>query len=110
MTFDGREEMRCPTCGARQGWSDACRRCKCDLRLLRAAAAAYEYHRGLCLGHLRAGRAARASRSARACLRLRPDAESSRLLALAHLLRGRFSLALEEARRASAAQGNSDPA
>jgi hypothetical protein len=107
MDPDRRDQMSCPTCGARQGWADACRRCKCDLRLLRAAAAAYDHARSLCLEHLRAGHAARASRAARACHRLRPDAESGRLLALAHLIRGRFSLALDQARRASLAEDDS---
>ena len=27
--------MRCPTCRAEQEWSDNCRRCRCDLQLLR---------------------------------------------------------------------------
>jgi hypothetical protein len=102
MDFDRRAEMSCPTCGARQAWSDACRRCKCDLRLLRAASMSYAANHHLCLVSLRAGQAARASRAARACLRLRPDAESRRLLALAHLLRGRFSLALKEVQHAAA--------
>ena len=31
-------EVRCPTCGAVQEWSDACRRCRCELTLLRRAA------------------------------------------------------------------------
>ena len=32
----GRMNVRCPTCGQWQEWSDSCRRCKCDLLLLPA--------------------------------------------------------------------------
>ena len=47
--------VRCPTCRALQEWSDACRRCRSDLRLLRASAAAYERSRRACLEAVRSG-------------------------------------------------------
>ena len=55
MAAEPREQMRCPTCGAEQVWADACRRCRCDLRMLRAAEQAYQLHRRRCLDGLRNG-------------------------------------------------------
>ena len=78
--------VRCPTCGARQEWSDVCRRCKADLRLLRRAAAAYLRSRNRCLIAWRQGRVDAARRHARDCFRLSPRDESRRLLALCALL------------------------
>jgi len=90
--------LRCPTCGARQGVSDACRRCKSDLRLLRTALDAYDWHRGSCLLDLDAGRLDAALRHARKCYELSPGPESNRLLAVCQLLRGDWSEAVEFAR------------
>lgn len=42
---DAQGGVRCPTCHAEQEWSDVCRRCKCDLRLLRSMAEACRRHR-----------------------------------------------------------------
>jgi hypothetical protein len=80
--------VRCPTCRASQEWSDACRRCKSDLRLLRAFAAAYERSRRSCLDAIRDGDPRAASHHAQICHAFRPDADSRRLLALAAFLRG----------------------
>ena len=94
------DTVRCPTCRAVQEWSDACRRCKSDLRLLRAFADAYERNRRDCLEQLRSGRPLAALRAARRCHELRPDAESRRLLALASLSCGDFGTAAALAYRA----------
>jgi len=90
-------DMRCPTCGADQGWADRCRRCKCDLRLLRAAEGAFQRHRLCCLHHLRAGNPKMALQAAWFCHRLRPGAQSHRLMALCQLLRENWPEALDEA-------------
>ncbi len=80
--------VRCPTCGASQVWSDACRRCKSDLRLLHACARAYQRSYRACLEAIRAGDPRAAARHALLCHTLHPDAASRRLLALAAFLRG----------------------
>ena len=85
--------VRCPTCRAEQEWSDACRRCKSDLRLLREFANAYLMSRRDCLGHLLSGHPRAALQSARRCHALRADAESLRLLALAALHCGDWPMA-----------------
>ncbi len=91
--------MRCPTCGARQGaWVDVCRRCKSDLRLLRAALAAYERSWRSALAALDDEQYDEAAAHARRCLELRPDAEARRLLAVCQLLRGDWTEAAELAR------------
>jgi tetratricopeptide (TPR) repeat protein len=89
------EELRCPTCGARQVWSDTCRRCKSDLRLLRSALEAYEAHRRRGLLALDAGRLDEALHHAQRCHELRPGPDSHRLLAVCQLLRGEYAQALE---------------
>jgi hypothetical protein len=89
------EELRCPTCGARQGWVDTCRRCKSDLRLLRSALQVYETHRRRSLLALNAGRLDEALQHARRCHELRPDRDTHRLLAVCQLLRGEWAKALE---------------
>jgi predicted ArsR family transcriptional regulator len=81
-----------------QEWSDACRRCKCDLRLLRETAASFRLSRRRCLEALRDGRPQRAYRFARHGRRLYPDAESRRLLALCALLCGDWAEAAMLAR------------
>jgi hypothetical protein len=80
--------VRCPTCRASQPWSDACRRCRSDLRLLREFAGAYEHARRECLDRLRLGRLREAEEAARRCCELSPDARSRRLLALVALRSG----------------------
>jgi len=65
--------------------------------LLRAAEGAYERHRLGCLQHLRAGNPEQALEEARSCHRLRPGAESHRLIALCQLLRENWPEALDEA-------------
>jgi hypothetical protein len=90
--------LRCPTCGAEQEWSDSCRRCRCDLRLLRAAFDAWSMHRRECLVALENGWVDSAARHARRSHELRPGAGSYRLLALCSLMSERWLDALEEAR------------
>jgi hypothetical protein len=88
-----RDTVRCPTCRTVQVWSDTCRRCKSDLRLLRAVAAAYQRNRRHCLERLRSGSAQAALPAARRCHSLNPDPESRRLLALASLQAGDWATA-----------------
>jgi hypothetical protein len=99
MPIETRADLQCPTCGASQEWSDSCRRCKCDLRLLRSAERAYERHRLRCLKRLSGGDSAMALAEARLCDRLRPGAESNRLMALCQLLRENWPEALDLAGR-----------
>jgi hypothetical protein len=87
--------VRCPTCRAEQEWSDTCRRCKSDLRLLRALALAYRQNRRACLEHLRQGDGREALRAARRCYQIRADTESRRLLALAALHGGDWATAAD---------------
>ena len=94
MRSPSRDEVICPTCGARQRWSDTCRRCKCDLRLFRAVAAAYNRHRWLCLKLLTSGLSRPALQHALHCQRLSPGGESSRLVAICHLLLDQWAEAL----------------
>ena len=95
------DEMRCPTCGARQGaWVDACRRCKSDLRLLRAALGAYERSWRAALAALDGERYDEAAAHARRCHELRPESEARRLLAVCQLLRGDWFEAAELAESA----------
>jgi len=81
-----------------QEWSDNCRRCKCDLRLLRRAVEAYRDSRRQCLLELHAGRIDSAAAHAGYCLWLRPDAESRRLMAMCALREGDWSAAVAYAR------------
>ena len=91
--------VRCPTCRAVQEWSDTCRRCKSDLRLLREFAASYERSRRACLDELRAGHPCAARRAAQHCHALRAGAESRRLLAVAALHCGDWPTAAALAHR-----------
>jgi hypothetical protein len=93
MSVPDRETVRCPTCRAVQEWSDACRRCKSDLRLLREVSAAYFRSRARCLLALLAGHPLAALRAARRCHTLRADADSRRLLAVSALLAGDWATA-----------------
>ena len=92
-----RQELRCPTCGAQQAWTDRCRRCKSDLRLLRAALEAYEHNRGLCLYYLDADDPQTAFEHAQGCHQLRPGPETHQLLALCYFLAEDWENALEQA-------------
>jgi hypothetical protein len=91
--------VRCPTCRTVQAWSDTCRRCKSDLRLLREFASAYERSRRACLDHLRAGRPRAARRAASRFHALAASDESLRLLAVTTLVCGDHPTALALARR-----------
>jgi hypothetical protein len=86
-------DFTCPVCRAVQQRADACRRCRCDLRLvLRAEGAARDARRRLLL-HLAAKRWPEALREARTFHALQPAADSRRLLAVCCLLAGDFSAA-----------------
>ena len=80
------DSLRCPACRASQEWSDVCRRCKCDLTLLRESADAYWRGRRDVLRHLSEGRPLSALRLARFCEALAPSDETRRLLAVSALL------------------------
>ena len=99
MAEADRTTLCCPTCRARQEWSDTCRRCKCDLTLLRATHAAYEKSRRACLAALQSNQPRSATAHARACDRLDPGDESRRLLAVCALVAGDWSTALSLAGR-----------
>jgi hypothetical protein len=102
------DELRCPTCGARQAPSDTCRRCKSDLRLLVAALETYEEHRRAALADLDAGRVDAALRHARRCHELRPGPDSHRLLAVCRLLRGDWPEAMAEGLAAAGLGGRAE--
>src|SRR5512143_2836839 len=85
--------VRCPTCRAVQEWSDTCRRCQSDLRLLRAAATSYLRDRRLALLRLRAGDPCGALGPTRRAHQLRPGPASARLLASCALLCGDWASA-----------------
>jgi hypothetical protein len=87
------ETMRCPTCRATQVWSETCRRCKCDLRLLREVADGYAAVRLHCLSNLRQNKPGAALEQARQCYALRADNETRRLLAVCELLNGDWASA-----------------
>jgi hypothetical protein len=91
-------EMTCPTCNARQEWSDQCRRCKCDLSLLRSVWRMSRQSRRNCLLHLRAGRVSEAIEHARQYAALQPGEDSTRLLAVSHLLAADWPRALAAAK------------
>jgi predicted amidophosphoribosyltransferase len=85
----------CPVCRAEQPWSDSCRRCRCDLSLLRKADQARRLARQQSEEHLRAGRWAEAHRMALALYDLDRGRDAPRLLALCCLLAGDFARAAE---------------
>ena len=89
----------CPACRARQEWSDTCRRCKCDLTLLRRTVAACWQARRRSLAALRAGRLTEALEAARQQHDSCPGADSARLLAVCHLLLCNWPAALTLLRR-----------
>ncbi|MGC8643658.1 MAG: hypothetical protein ACP5XB_27685 [Isosphaeraceae bacterium] len=89
------DQVRCPTCRAVQVWSDQCRRCRSDLRLLRAACSTYQHHRGCCFLELDAGHLQVALGHALRCYDLQPGPDSLRLLSLCALAREEWKTALE---------------
>lgn len=91
----GPDLVRCPTCRADQPWSETCRRCKSDLRLLREVAESYLRARRACLLHLRSNRPQAARDAALRAHALAPTEESRRLMALAALLREDWPAAAE---------------
>ncbi len=93
------DTVRCPTCRAAQPWSDACRRCKSDLRLLREAAEEYAALRAGCLSKLRHNQLAAALERARQCVALHDDVSSRRLLAVCELVNGNWTAARARARQ-----------
>ncbi|MDB5388864.1 MAG: hypothetical protein JWM11_4510 [Planctomycetaceae bacterium] len=101
LATDISESLRCPTCNAAQTWSDECRRCKSDLRLLRRVVEARRQHRELALRALRDGHYSTALAEAQQVHDLYPDPGSKRLLATCNLLAGNWQQALVLARDAS---------
>jgi len=91
------ENVRCPTCNARQPWSDTCRRCKCDLSLLNGVAETWRRTRRWCLAELRAEQIPRALEHARRAYALCPNQRSARLLAVCLFYCGDFDKALQVA-------------
>jgi hypothetical protein len=85
--------MHCPTCRARQQWSETCRRCGSDLTLLRRFAIRIEWYREQCLLALHTNDVATAWSYARALYDLRPDADATRLLGTCLILNGEFEQA-----------------
>ncbi len=85
-----KDEMNCPTCRARQVWSDECRRCKCDLSLLRKFRYSSERERKSCLRQLRVGRPDRALTHARRYAIMAGDAEATPLLGACLLMCGNW--------------------
>jgi predicted amidophosphoribosyltransferase len=98
----GDGQVCCPTCGAVQPWSDACRRCRCELGFLHAAVEAARASRQRALRALRSGRAAEALRHARRLYALSPDPPAARLLAVCHFLLGNWRAAVSMAEIAQA--------
>jgi hypothetical protein len=92
-------EMRCPTCNAQQAWADECRRCKCDLSLVRKWRDAGESERRRCLHQLQGGRTVKALRHAQNYARIVGAYEASRLLAVCNLLCHNWAEALAAIRR-----------
>jgi ribosomal protein L40E len=80
------EEMVCPTCNARQTWSDECRRCKADLTLLRQVWQTAQWQRRQCLHALSADEPHRALQHARRYAELVGQDQAARLLGVCHLL------------------------
>lgn len=87
--------MRCPTCRAEQEWSDTCRRCKTDLRLLQTIDEACRRTRAAALLHLDAGRLGAALEAAQQLWLLRRDDGTARLLAVCYLLCGQPERAVQ---------------
>ena len=101
MSVISSDQVRCPTCRAVQEWSDWCRRCRCDLRLLRSARRPTRTTGGNACLELEAGQPDLAMGHAIRCHELRPDADSRRLLALCALYQEDWETALQLAQAAS---------
>ncbi|MFV2066597.1 MAG: hypothetical protein ACC645_06415 [Pirellulales bacterium] len=84
----------CPVCRAEQTWSDTCRRCQCDLTLLRATADTWEHQRRCCLANLRRGWTPKALAAAERCWAIAPNETARRLLIVCRLLAGDWPGAL----------------
>lgn len=84
----------CPTCRARQEWTDQCRRCRSDLRLLRRVAGYCRWARARALAALNEGRWHQALVHAQRAHGLNPQPESRGLLAVCYLLAGRLAEAV----------------
>ena len=80
------QEMVCPTCNARQTWSDECRRCKADLALLRQIWQTAEAEHRRCLRELSAGRPRQALRHAHRYATYVGHDQASRLVGVCTLL------------------------
>ena len=88
------KQMQCPTCGAGQTYADVCRRCKCDLSLVRRLLDQRDALRNDCLVQLRDGQLALALETARRCYELSADRASMRLLAVACFMNGDYAKAV----------------
>ncbi len=88
-------DFRCPTCGARQELMETCRRCKCDLSLVVAVQQRRQMLRRQCLQRLAHQQNDAAVQAAAELHALAPDADSTRLLAVAHLASGDYAHALQ---------------
>ena len=82
----GPMEMNCPTCNARQVWSDQCRRCRADLTLLRQVWRTAEIEHRRCLRELSAGRPRQALLHAQRYAAYAGRTEAARLLGVCSLL------------------------
>jgi hypothetical protein len=89
------DQVRCPTCRAIQDWSDQCRRCRCDLRLLRAVCSTHQHHRRNCILRVEAGELETALGHALRSYDLHPGPDSLRLISLCALAREQWQTALE---------------
>ena len=85
---------RCPVCRAEQAWSDTCRRCQCDLTLLRVTADTWEHQRWCSLAHLRRGQTQDALAAAEQCWAIAPNETARRLLTVCRLIAGDWPGAL----------------
>lgn len=92
------DELACPTCNARQAWSDECRRCRCDLSHLRKVWRAAQRMRVECLRCLNANDPRTALRRARRLCELTPSPQALRLLAVCELRNENWPEALAAAR------------
>ncbi len=92
------DEMLCPACNARQAWSDECRRCKCDLSLLRRFQRTCATHHRRCLQALDDGHPDQALHHARRYAALVGKTPDAHLVAVCHLLSGNWELAMHSGR------------
>ena len=100
--------MRCPICRAEQEWSDSCRRCRGDLRLLRACRDRLAELALGCFQALAENRPAEAHRLASELLALDPSLESQRLFAASAFANGDYAAAVRAASAALAAEASAN--